>query len=1205
MTSEEFTYRLPLFTNNSFNLNPPFLFNGVSARLFPLRASLDALQHLCDGYLNVAPPEACRFQAFLPYVYLMAIDYGQIADVNVVGWVSQIEVVFAVPVAWYKRVNGVWVFHDFAVFTPFIFVNDNFSMPLGRSAYGFPKTLAQVTEVPSGWLNDPVAPVVLTRVETNVFPQEYKGTRLEMRVCLEIERESPMSNFRLPFDPGSPIAPWVIAANYAQAVAGFARDATWLAQSTRTFPGFRLGWEEGQPDGPSNPMLFQQMLDCIRRALLPGGSAFVQNCLNLKQFRDAEDPGHLCFQAVTNAGMRATAFNGGGLLGEDRTFLGDLSGGHTIRLYEYASLPIVRKLGLEVHRRWRGDRVDVAELKPVLPFWIDIDMIFERGVNLAWRTDEGIWKDETGAPFDPKARPVTGKKSPEFNSTAASAIEAIAGPFSFTDTTIRVLPLLAYGKQLQKFLDDYLNEPLESPIERECDEGHEKLRFAVWARPPVPVDDGPPVGGDLAYVYLTASSFGGVTSGTNNVGDWVNFELALMIPVKLQRWNPDKGDWETTGVGLVPGLTLMDECIAAIARMEVQGIDACAAKFVRPESVWLSGEVSNAHVESCQTVLRVDAEVLPAIGVGQKASTEPLIEIIENDPDAGFEEAQSRDAPWEWAEVLRMELRAKKLTKAGAPDDVKVARALALELLGNQIPFNIYTLKQFRDISDPDKACYQSLVRVSRVLREDFNVVEIEKTLVVRIHDYPSLSIVKTLGLVAAQLPEKGSGLIFGTQAIRPFFIKATLDEPLPERLLCRAGVREWTLINNARRPGGVVAFQTLLSDEEGAPRITVDEKAETLQDQMDPSRISAVMFQAAHRGKSPDDRQPEDGPMITKEEARNAVDRVDPQTVIESVLSREWGSVDDNARWRRGRAALLRKLSALPEGGSIKCMVESLVYLGLNNERSERPGAVASLLFPDDVSAGTYSQAPMPLKPPDLRTAAGRWRNQMREMIRRQYSFAEKRARMEIDVDVLAPLGILGLAGIQALAESLGEQAPTEQTEFEQLFETGMDLLEMLEEIAALDIEGEPSANNDLAMSVSADRARLQELIKHLKEDWRAGKSREADLVTASAHVGDFRQMIDLARQYCEAQREALMNKLSRAFQKPDFCIRRDSVGADRDNLLPLSLSWDRDWYYGDRIEYSSTVADEPNSGESGEGGFEEGPTQADIGPGHDLPAG
>jgi hypothetical protein len=52
--------------------------------------------------------------------------------------------------------------------------------------------------------------------------------------------------------------------------------------------------------------------------------------------------------------------------------------------------------------------------------------------------------------------------------------------------------------------------------------------------------------------------------------------------------------------------------------------------------------------------------------------------------------------------------------------------------------------------------------------------------------------------------------------------------------------------------------------------------------------------------------------------------------------------------------------------------------------------------------------------------------------------------------------------------------------------------------------------------------------------------------------------------------QREALLNKLSRAFQKPDFCVRRDALGPDRDRLLPITLSWDEDWYSGKKIDFS-----------------------------------
>src|ERR1700678_2130568 len=199
MNPDAFAKQLPKFTNNALPVKPPFMFNGMSTRVFPLRANLDSLQHLCDGYLNIVPKEAGYFRASVPYVYLMVLDYGQIAEAVVrVGWFAQLEVFFSVPVEWYKLVNGRWVFHDWAVFTPYVFVNDTFSVPLGRTVYGFPKVLATMVATESQWVSDPVAPVTVARIETQVFPETYSDSGLEKRVFLDVERV-PTSNLRIPF----------------------------------------------------------------------------------------------------------------------------------------------------------------------------------------------------------------------------------------------------------------------------------------------------------------------------------------------------------------------------------------------------------------------------------------------------------------------------------------------------------------------------------------------------------------------------------------------------------------------------------------------------------------------------------------------------------------------------------------------------------------------------------------------------------------------------------------------------------------------------------------------------------------------------------------------------------------------------------------------------------------------------------------------
>jgi hypothetical protein len=1144
MTPEEFTRTLPKITGNSLTMKPPFVFNGLSARVFPLRAQLDTLQRLCDDLLNFVPPQAGYFRAPVPYVYLMVLDYGQIAEAAArVGWIAQIEVFFMVPVEWYKWVGGKWEFHNWAVITPYVFVDDDYSVPLGRTVYGFPKVLASVLRTPSSWVKNATAPVTLASISTDVFPQAYVGTNMESRTFLKIERDT-ASGTQMPFNPAAGMMPWTIASNLAQSIAGFSRDASRLAQAMRI-----------SSINPSNPGMFQEMLARMAPWFLPGGTGFVQNSINLKQFRRSNKPAEICYQSLTNGCMEMMAFNGGGLLGEYATMLGDLSGGHSIKLYDYPSLPIARTLGLEVHRQWEGPEGKVAELKPVVPFWIDVDVKYDAGVNLAWRTNDGIWKDASGVRFDLKPS-AKAPEPPHFNTTITTAIDEIAGPFEYSNATVRVLPLLAHGAKLQHHVDEYLNVPLGTPM-KGLDGKKERVRFKIWARnSPADQPDGPP-GSDLAYVYLMVTSFDSIISLTNNIGNWTKYQLSFMIPVEFQRQNAS-GTWDLVGVGLVPAFSFADNCIAAIARLEVEGFEASVANFSRPESVWLSNQEAFSD-KPLQTLLRVDAEVVSALSEGQKATVQPVIEIIEGDPHAGL--GSSSDAPWRWSESLREELLAKKLIKANKPGDLQIGRALALELLGNQMPVNAYSMKQFRDVADPARACYQSLVRVPRLIKELCDVREIEETLVVKIHDYPTLDIVDRLGLVATALPAGATGIVSTVQAVRPFYVVGTLQEPLAQRLGWRCPGAEWVL-------DGEVAFSTILSDQKGAPPITADFLAEALQDQMDPCHISEIIYQAAQRrGLDAAQRTAQQATAFSKAEARKALGRIDAQAVIESMLSREWGNADPDTRWRAGRRQLMTALSSLPVNGVTSAFAETVLYRQLNNELAIPPGAVASPLkqvgkYLKDLGAAIDRLAKE--KPAN---AKQRWRSQIERIILAQEKFTRLRMDMDNDINVLAAAAILAPQDLEHSYADLGQKMPTN----EQFAQVIFNLIETLRSISAQEIQGEPSERNNLDAHVRADQKRLQILLKAFPNVpivdpvlAAAPAPPEDILAWAKDHIDEFRNLVALARGFCDVQTEALLNKLSRAYQKPDFCIRRDSVGPESDQLLPLSLSWDADWYYG-----------------------------------------
>ncbi|MEO8596004.1 MAG: hypothetical protein ABI759_21970 [Candidatus Solibacter sp.] len=1120
MTPKEFTEKLPRLTNSPLPLKPPFLFNGLSTRVFPLRASMGALQELCDSYLNFVPENAARFRAYLPYVFLMVLDYGQIGEAAMrLGWFAQFEVFFSVPVEWYKLVDGQWVFQDWAVFTPYIFVNDAFSVPLGREVYGFPKVLANMTSVSSEWVRNPQAPVTLVKVETSLFPEAYAGRGLEVKTFLEIERAAPMSNLQVPVDSQSPAMPWVIASNMAEAAAGFAQDAMWMAQSRRIFPINPL----------YTPGIAPELLARMAPIFSPSGQGFISNSLNLKQFRRCEDPANICYQSLTNGQMRTIGFNGAGLLGEERTALGDMSGGHTVRLYQHSSLPIARVLGLDVKRKWSADGNTVMEFKPVMPFWMNIDLIYDKGINIAQRGPSGVWRDGGGNVLSTEPSPGEEPGSPAFNGSIASAVEAIAGPFQFCGSTVRVLPLLASVSKMQTYVDYLINSAIDEPMTMARSGESAEVRLRVWSRPATPVNSGNPLGGDLGFVYLTASSFGGVTSKTNNVGDWAKFELSFLIPVKWER--RIAGEWVTVGVGAVPAFTFVDDCIASISRNEVQGIQALTAGFVRPESVWL--KEGQANIEANQTVLRMEAEVWPAVGADQKAVTQKLIEIIEHADDSGMGEVNSPDVPYQQAEQLRLEQGSKKSIKARYPGCCKVARALALELLGNRTPFSMYTMKQFRDVTDPDKACHQAITRVKRVLKEVLDVREIEQPLTVQIHDYPSLQIVETLGLVAVTPSEQHeTGIVYLAQAVRPFYIHGTIDEPLADRVADRTGLENWTIYP--------VAFDTLLSDAEGAPPISVDRKAEALQDQIDPCRMTAVMYQARERLRKTDQqRLSDDEPPITKQQARTALRHVDPQMVIDAVLSREWGNTSQTARWRRGRQELIDMFAKLPLGGLTNGEAMAKLCRQVNFALAQRPGAVATPIA--DLDPGSAV---------NVRTQLGAgWSAIMGQIILSAQIFQYYRNYMEENYEALSSWELHGADPAKYPQEAVDN------------------LREALKTINGLKIVGEPSERNNLDSRVLADHSRFGELLEILLTKHTV------------IRVDDLDYVLDLARRYCGVQINALLNKLSRAYQKPDFCVPRDVLGADADRYLPLSLSWDADWYFGRNIvavELGGTAGDD-----------------------------
>jgi hypothetical protein len=1120
----------------SLPLKPPFSITNLSCRLFQLRANLNTVQGFVNDYVNMVPQEIGHFRACSPYLFLMMLDYGSLAlEATNLGWFAQHEIMFCVPVEWYRIVNGKWVFNDWAMLTPFIFVDDDLSLNMGRTVAGWPKTYASMTPTMSAWMRDPLAPVSEATASAMVFTELYAGKKQEERVFLEIERDAPMSNLRLPFNTNSPIAPWVIAANAARSMANLGRDS--------------LGWMNGlglMPLHPgSTPANYAAMMRNMTSAVNPFRPNMTSNILNLKQFRASEDPKRFCYQALTMGAMKFTKFNGMGLLGEQAVMAGDISGGYSIKIHEWPSLPITRLLGLEVEQRWRGDGANVAQLKPVMPYWYDCNMDYMTGYNVAWRTRDGIWHDRYGKvqrPNDPGGK-VT-EDDLLYNSTLGPSAKPIAGPFRFSGTTIRVMPLLARRATIEKYLFDYLNAPLAVAGER----------FRLWA---------PDDAAELhAYVYLTATSFGDVTSDTNNVGDWADRELAFLIPVKRERQGAN-GEWELLGVGLVPAYTYVDNVTAAISGCEVLGIPTTGARFDEAESSWMSEEGPANDAE--QTLLLVDAEILPAVGEGEKTQKRRIVEIMQGTPIEATIPAAWRVTGDRWSAMLRQELSRKNATNEREPQALPHARAIALQLLGNRVPFSIFTMKQFRDNADPDFACYQSIVKIQRTLVEVLDLREIEEPLVIRMHDFPTQPIVKQLGLIGKPIRDDGVGVAYALQPIRPFWIRVTKEEELGQPLLYRAESPTWDVMN-------VDSFFKRVSSPDAAPpsnplitAVALD--AGVIQDQGDPRRLEATVDDGrTHDGKPPR--------YLTVQQARDVVEQLDPQMVIESILSREWGNWDADTRWRKGRQVL-----------------EALYAETIAGVPADKMPFVEGMLFQkitDD------------LRSRDVERSIVEGAVTMRDRLR---LFNASRAPMEKQWAVLADWGV------RRVFPAVFPIDPAQRTITNgDAVGTIKEFLDAVYAISLIDVIGEPtSLDGRKDFAVRDNAARLTEIVNSvlgkLVDDFQQlvdGKQFK-DQKDEAFNVGDpkdpsvladpFRQKVDeafaaaavlreavtLARARCDLQRDALLSQLSKTYQKPDFCVRRDAAGPEEERLFPLAESWDKDWYAGTPLKTSASRKEAP----------------------------
>jgi hypothetical protein len=810
----------------SLPAKPPFVFRDVTARVFPVKANPARLYGFCKQYLNIVPPQIAQFRPSIPYVYVMVLNYGrmgmQSATAQNLGWVSQHEVLFTVPLTWWRKEHGRLVFKDYAFVSPFIFVDDPLSLTTGREVYGWPKVAAAVDAEKPLWADHPRTGVRLFSLSTKIFPKTYAGQREQPRVLLQVDRDPIPSFSEAPPDPNNPWSPLSSLPLALRSSLGLMGDAIDL------FAGLRLrGYHRSLESmlsmlgsGSRNmarllpelllPMPARHQRDGEPRAESP--ELHIEQ-ITLKQFRDAENPNDACYQALVASTMGFDRLNRGGLLGDIHLLRGDPSGGITLRIHRYAAQPIVESLGMEVARIEEGDQVPIDILKPTLPFWTDVDLFYGPGRVICSRTsaasgDPGqAWRDEqprepiptrrhgsgTQASTTPDAPPdITPSTGPDttahtaqhrtdaaqrsahatdttpagkrcrfsYNTARGGATQPIAGPFRFPDVTLQVYPLLAERARLARLLQHYLGRSVATS-------GH---RFELI--------------GSYVYMLITVvgEQLGSMWSESNNIGWWADKELSFCLPV---RWFHRD---ELVGLTMLTPFVFANSGRAVITDREVNGRPSVRANIDSAPDSWLaeSGPIAE------RTFLRVATEVFPALHLGQESQQRTLIEIDGRD-SLRDDDAARRKLAEHWRETLVRDQRRKDRIYRAQQREVCHAKALARQILAQQAPVNWITLKQYPDAEDPGRACYQALVHTTRSISALYDLREIEQRVHVRLHRYPGQPIADTLGLAVKHTQSRDGVVVDDLQPVRPFWMRLSMEEALGRVICARGDDGQWT----------------------------------------------------------------------------------------------------------------------------------------------------------------------------------------------------------------------------------------------------------------------------------------------------------------------------------------------------------------------------------------------------------------------------
>jgi hypothetical protein len=588
-------------------------FPRVGMRFYPLRADLVQLQRVCDAYLNFTqdptddrPPY--YFKPAAPFVLMQTVNYDRL-EIEEIGWLTQHEAIFSIPLEWYQLENGTWSFKDWAMTYPFIYLDHPISIWMGREMYGWPKVPVRVPRLFP--LRNPPDPQ--GRVQFNLAT--HSGNRANQpepfRPFIEILQDAGgLSSLASSVSDLYGAVP--------RAIAGGLAGASTVVESLSNF----LFQRSGNAQPAALPAMAGTGFDYISRWLpefwtmmIPGFTAgkqhftpspFMRNNIVMKQFRDAHEVKSACYQALVKSEIAIDEVLDAGLLFNPLS--GDASGGVTVRLHRYEAQPIIETLGLATASVAVEHGIPVTTLKPFCPFWWSLNLSYGKAETLSWRS-------RTTRFSSPDKQGAAAHRKNDYLVLGSGAREEIAGLETYADFTMRVLPLRAD----------------EAVLARLCDE--------LFADTPYSFTPAAP------FVLMIADQFKDMVAATNPSEQWADSELTFAIVAHCKSRTST-----ATRVVILPLLGFAGSEWNAISHREVDGRFMLASDFVAPHVHGMQG-LPPTEYSAWRRLFTLRTSICPTLDEDEQTRRWILIDL-DHDVSASEPSAHAPEPIDEWLEKL-------------------------------------------------------------------------------------------------------------------------------------------------------------------------------------------------------------------------------------------------------------------------------------------------------------------------------------------------------------------------------------------------------------------------------------------------------------------------------------------------------------------------------------------------------------------------